>query len=127
MGISHYEAIWVGGEQVPGAGLAGRLELRRPLGPRDAGEALRAVGGPGRQGRRRPLRRGRGYNQTPHDVVLAWLRDVLEMLTGSRHRLCPVELPRLLRHPRLRPDGRRLRGLARPQARPKLLELLQEF
>ncbi len=37
------------------------------------------------------------YSRTPYKVFLGWFSDVMDILQVARHRLCPVELPRLLR------------------------------
>lgn len=81
MGVSHYKASWVQGmgwpePQWPGGWHYGqdwnREDLEAHYGPW-AALAERGVG----------VHCGEGgaYNQTPHDVVLAWFRDVLEVLT----------------------------------------------
>lgn len=81
MGVSHYKAPWVGGENWPeptwpGDFFDGRWErarLEQCYAPW-ADLARRGVG----------VHCGEGgaFNHTPHDVFLRWLRDVLEILTA---------------------------------------------
>lgn len=83
MGVSHYKASWVGGENWPeptwpGMGIDGvywdQERLRQHYQPWIE-LARRGVG----------VHCGEGgaFCYTPHTVVLAWLRDVLEILTAA--------------------------------------------
>jgi len=77
MFISHYKASWVGGEKYPEPTWPGQDWDRKRLEQhyqRWADLAKKGVG----------VHCGEGgtFNKTPHKVVLAWLRDVLEILTG---------------------------------------------
>jgi len=83
MAISHHAAPWSNcegyGEPVwPGCESRGRTWDR---------EALKAFYGPwidlARQGVGVHCGEGGAYNRTPHDVVLRWFRDVLEVLTAA--------------------------------------------
>lgn len=82
MGISHYKAPWVGGEQFPTPAWPGgwnydgpwdRARLEAHYAPW-ADLAARGVG----------VHCGEGgaFCHTPHAVLLRWFRDVLEILTG---------------------------------------------
>lgn len=82
MGISHYQAPWVGGEKFPPPAWPGgwswdgnwdRVRLEAHYAPW-AALAKQGVG----------VHCGEGgaFNKTPHDVFLRWLRDVLEILQG---------------------------------------------
>lgn len=82
MGVSHYKASWVGGENWPEPRWPGRMNdgqwwdrerLERHYAPW-AELAQQGVG----------LHCGEGgaFSHTPHEVVLAWFRDVLEILTA---------------------------------------------
>ncbi len=82
MGVSHYKASWVNGEdwpvpQWPGAWHYGATWDRSNLEAAYAPWAELAAQGIGVH-----CGEGGAFNRTPHDVVLAWLRDVLEILTG---------------------------------------------
>jgi endoglucanase len=77
MFISHYKASWVGGEKFPEPTWPGQDWDRKRLEShyqRWADLAKKGVG----------VHCGEGgaFNKTPHKVMLAWLRDVLEILTG---------------------------------------------
>ena len=77
MFISHYKASWVRGDRFPQPAWPGHDWDRKRLEEhyqRWADLAKKGVG----------VHCGEGgaYNKTPHNVVLAWLRDVLEILTG---------------------------------------------
>jgi endoglucanase len=79
MGISHYQAPWVGGEQYP-----------QPTWPLGEGEErwdrprlerhYRSWADLAKQGVGVHCGEGGAYHRTPHDVFLAWFRDVLEVL-----------------------------------------------
>ena len=83
MGISHYKAPWVGGENFPPPAWPGgwhydgtwdRARLEQHYQPW-AELAARGIG----------VHCGEGgaYSFTPHDVFLRWFRDVLEILTSQ--------------------------------------------
>ncbi|MFQ6035860.1 MAG: glycoside hydrolase family 5 protein [Sedimentisphaerales bacterium] len=77
MFISHYQASWVRGDRFPQPTWPGHGWDRKRLEEhyqRWADLAKKGVG----------VHCGEGgaYNKTPHKIVLAWLRDVLEILTG---------------------------------------------
>ena len=82
MGISHYKAPWVGGEnfptpQWPGGDHFGQVWDRARLEAHYATWAQLMAQGVG-------VHCGEGgcFKETPHAVFLAWFRDVLEILTG---------------------------------------------
>ena len=82
MGISHYKASWVGGENWqeptwPGGGLHGESWDRAKLAEHYAPWVELA-----RQGAGVHCGEGGAFNKTPHDVFLRWLHDVLEILTS---------------------------------------------
>lgn len=82
MGVSHYKASWVNGEdwpvpQWPGGWHYGDTWDRADLEAAYAPWAELAAQGLGVH-----CGEGGAFNQTPHDVVLAWFRDVLEILTA---------------------------------------------
>ncbi|MBN1250200.1 MAG: cellulase family glycosylhydrolase [Anaerolineae bacterium] len=81
MGISHYKASWVNGQnwpvpQWPGGWHYGEHWDRQDLETLYAPWVALAAQGIGVH-----CGEGGAYNQTPHDVVLRWFRDVLEILT----------------------------------------------
>jgi endoglucanase len=77
MFISHYKASWVNSKNYPEPAWPGHGWDRKRLEQHYAKWADLANKGVG-------VHCGEGgtYNKTPHKVVLAWLRDVLEILTG---------------------------------------------
>jgi len=82
MGISHYRAPWVGGERFPqpvwpGADHYGQKWDRSRLETHYAAWAQLMAKGIG-------VHCGEGgcFRETPHEIFLAWFRDVLEILTG---------------------------------------------
>jgi endoglucanase len=82
MGISHYQASWVGGEKWaepswPGPDHGGEYWDRARLEKHYAPWAELARRGVGVH-----CGEGGAFKFTPHPVVLAWLRDVLEILTS---------------------------------------------
>lgn len=82
MGVSHYQAHWVQGERFPEPVWPGGWNLGVPwdramLEQHYAQWAALAAQGVGVH-----CGEGGAYNRTPHEVVLRWLRDVLEVLTG---------------------------------------------
>jgi endoglucanase len=83
MPISHYQASWAGGEKFPepvwpGVESGGQRWDRARLEKHYQPWADLA-----RQGVGVHCGEGGAYNRTPHEVFLAWFRDVLEVLTGS--------------------------------------------
>jgi len=81
-GISHYKASWVRSANFPeptwpGGWHRGESWDRKRLEQHYNGWAELAREGVGVH-----CGEGGAYNKTPHKVVLAWLRDVLEILTG---------------------------------------------
>ena len=121
MQLTHYQASWVQRfRPVAGADLAAQIKRRRRLGQR--------AFAPGRLNRGRQLaQQGVGvhvgewgaFNRTPHDVVLAWMRDKLERFQGSGIGLGAVEFPRRFWCDGQRPCGRSIRKLARTPPRPQ--------
>ena len=77
MFVSHYKASWVSGDRFPYPAWPGHDWDRKRLEQHYAKWADLAKKGVGVH-----CGEGGAYNKTPHDVVLAWLRDVLEILTG---------------------------------------------
>lgn len=77
MFISHYKASWVNGENFPEPAWPGHGWNRKRLEEHYQKWADLAKKGAGVH-----CGEGGAYNKTPHKVVLAWLRDVLEILTG---------------------------------------------
>jgi len=82
MGVSHYKAAWVGGENWPkpawpGADHYGERYDRERLALHYEQWAALARSGVGVH-----CGEGGAFCHTPHDVVLRWLRDVLEILTA---------------------------------------------
>ena len=77
MFISHYKASWVQGDRFPYPAWPGNNWDRKRLQQHYAKWAELAKKGVGVH-----CGEGGAYNKTPHKVVLAWLRDVLEILTG---------------------------------------------
>jgi endoglucanase len=82
MGISHYKASWVNGEDWPTPTWPGGWHYGGHWDRKD----LEALYAPwialAEQGVGVHCGEGGAFNQTPHDVVLAWFRDVLEILTA---------------------------------------------
>jgi endoglucanase len=84
MGVSHYRAKWVAGaDRYPppawpgGWNVPGVLWTRETLESHYGQWANLAAQGVGVH-----CGEGGAFNQTPHDVFLRWLRDVLEVLSG---------------------------------------------
>jgi len=82
MSVSHYQANWVDEDNWPEPAWPGRYR-----GKRWDREALEAHYQPwidlARQGIGVHCGEGGAHNRTPHEVVLRWLRDVLEILSGA--------------------------------------------
>ncbi len=79
MGVSHYKASWVGGEnwpepKWPGVQQDGRQWDKNTLRERLKPFAELAQNGPGAH-----VGEFGAYNRTPHNVALAWLRDWLDL------------------------------------------------
>jgi len=77
MFISHYGASWVNSKDYPEPAWPGNGWDRKRLEEHYAKWADLAKKGVGVH-----CGEGGAFNKTPHNVVLAWLRDVLEILTG---------------------------------------------
>ena len=77
MFISHYKASWVRGDRFPQPAWPGNDWDRKRLEEHYQKWADLAKKGVGVH-----CGEGGAYNKTPHNVVLAWLRDVLEILTS---------------------------------------------
>ncbi len=77
MFVSHYMASWVRGDRFPMPTWPGHGWDRKRLQQHYQKWADLAKKGVGVH-----CGEGGAYNKTPHKVVLAWLRDVLEILTG---------------------------------------------
>jgi len=77
MFISHYGASWVNSKDYPDPAWPGNGWDRKRMEQHYAKWADLAKKGVGVH-----CGEGGAYNRTPHNVVLAWLRDVLEILTG---------------------------------------------
>jgi endoglucanase len=77
MFISHYGASWVDSGNYPQPAWPGNGWDRKRL-----EEHYRKWADLARMGVGVHCGEGGAFNKTPHDVVLAWLRDVLEILTG---------------------------------------------
>jgi endoglucanase len=82
MGISHYEASWINSEGMPEPEWPGALHGNEPWDRRRLERHYEPWARLARQGVGIHCGEGGAYNRTPHDVVLAWLRDVLEILAG---------------------------------------------
>ncbi len=82
MGISHYQASWVGGEKFPPPAWPGGADWHETWDRRRLERQYEPWGD--------LIERGVGvhcgecgsFNRTPHAVFLAWFRDVLEILTA---------------------------------------------
>lgn len=81
MGISHYEAGWINSEGMPEPAWPGALHGSEPWDRRRLERHYEPWARLARQGVGIHCGEGGAYNRTPHHVVLAWLRDVLEVLT----------------------------------------------
>jgi endoglucanase len=83
-GVSHYKASWAGGEDWPEPTWPNHEEWGKTWDR----AALEEFYGPwaelAKQGVGVHCGEGGAYNKTPHPVLLAWLRDVLDILTGHR-------------------------------------------
>jgi len=81
-GVSHYKASWVGGENWPEPKWPGHQEWGKTWDRAALEEFYRPWAELAAQGVGVHCGEGGAYNKTPHPVVLAWLRDVLDILTG---------------------------------------------
>jgi len=77
MFISHYKASWVNSENFPEPAWPGNGWDRKRM-----EEQYRKWADLAKQGVGVHCGEGGAFNRTPHNVVLVWLRDVLEILTG---------------------------------------------
>lgn len=82
MGISHFRASWVNAEGMPVPTWPGALHGNEPWDRRRLERHYEPWGRIARQKVGVHCGEGGAYRYTPHAVVLAWLRDVLEILTG---------------------------------------------
>ena len=81
-GISHYKAPWVGGEKFPAPAWPGGWNWDGAWDRARLESHYRPWADLVRQGVGVHCGEGGAFRYTPHDVVLRWLRDVLEILTG---------------------------------------------
>jgi endoglucanase len=81
MGVSHYKAHWVGGENWPEPTWPGDFFGKR-WGRAQLEEFYAPWAALARQGIGVHCGEAGAFNHTPHDVFLSWLRDVLEILTA---------------------------------------------
>ena len=82
MGISHFRANWVDSEGMPTPTWPGALEGGEPWDRRRLERLYEPWVRLAQQGIGVHCGEGGAFRFTPHDVVLAWLRDVLDILTG---------------------------------------------
>ncbi len=82
MGVSHYKASWVGGENWPEPTWPGGLHYGKPWDRKDLEEYYEKWANLARQGVGVHCGEGGAFSYTPHKVFLDWLRDVLEILTS---------------------------------------------
>ena len=82
MGVSHYQASWVGGEHWPTPTWPGHQEWGRSWDRAALEQHYQPWAELAGQGVGVHCGEGGAFNKTPHPVVLAWLRDVLEILKG---------------------------------------------
>lgn len=81
MGLSHYKASWVGGEEWPLPTWPGALHGGKPWDRRNLEEHYDCWAELARSGVGVHCGEGGAFNRTPHAAFLRWLRDVLEILT----------------------------------------------
>jgi endoglucanase len=82
MGVSHYKASWVGGENWPTPTWPGALQEGQPWDRKRLEQHYAAWGDLTKKGVPVHCGEGGAFNYTPHHVFLAWLRDVLEILSS---------------------------------------------
>ena len=82
MGISHYEASWVGSEGWVEPSWPGKVQSGEHWDRSKLESHYEKWVDIARQGVGVHCGEGGAFNRTPHPVVLAWFRDVLEILTG---------------------------------------------
>lgn len=82
MGVSHYRASWAGGEDLPLPTWPGALHHGRPFDRAQLERHYAAWADLARLGVGVHCGEGGAFRYTPHDVLLAWFRDVLEILTS---------------------------------------------
>ncbi len=81
MGVSHYKAAWVDGLDWPEPVWPGGWHYGEHWGREELEQLYAPWIALAEQGIGVHCGEGGAFNQTPHAVVLAWLRDVLEILT----------------------------------------------
>jgi endoglucanase len=81
MGISHYKASWVGGEKFPEPKWPGGWNYGTTWGRKELEKHYSKWTKLAAKGVGIHCGEGGAFNLTPHDVVLRWFRDVLEILT----------------------------------------------
>jgi endoglucanase len=82
MGVSHYKAAWAGGENYPEPSWPGKMPDGKYWDRRALEEHYQPWIDLAGQGVGVHCGEGGAFRYTPHPVVLAWFRDVLEILTG---------------------------------------------
>ena len=82
MGISHYRASWVKGEDFPAPAWPGGWHYGEAWDRARLEQHYAKWADLARRGIGVHCGEGGAFSKTPHDVVLRWLRDVLEILTG---------------------------------------------
>lgn len=83
MGVSHYKAGWVGGEEWPEPRWPGAYHYGETWGRTELEAAYEPWIELARQGVGVHCGEAGAFHFTPHEVVLAWFRDVLEILTAN--------------------------------------------
>lgn len=84
MGVSHYKASWVGGENWDVPTWPGGLQDGQPWDRRRLEQHYAAWASLIRQGVPVHCGEGGAFSYTPHDVFLDWFNDVLEILTSHQ-------------------------------------------
>ena len=83
MGVSHYQASWVNGMDWPVPQWPGGWHYGASWGRNELEQLYAPWIALAEQGIGVHCGEGGAYNQTPHEVVLRWFRDVLEILTDA--------------------------------------------
>ena len=83
MGVSHYQASWVNGMDWPEPQWPGGWHYGAQWGRQELEQLYAPWIALAKQGTGVHCGEGGAYNKTPHEVVLRWFRDVLEILTGA--------------------------------------------